>query len=285
MSVTTYTAQQVLQRVADELGDEAVKSAFVDNVNTTTIRAAGLSLGSGVNLQYALAVIEGKGVRSISTYYEADETIVVSGAFSPVAAVGDVISVYWWDAHKRAQAQRAINDAIRAVYPFWYRENVIDANNLTLADGTTAFTAQTFAAGTYEYALPSDLIKLSRVGVQTDASLEPVWYPPLDNWRQIGAEGAYKIRFKTPFVNENVGNTICYHYEAREPVFSTFTENDTTQLPLDYFSVAAEIYRRRNLSADNVVSAQWLAQEADKAMKRLGLVKKPLPRGPKVGFW
>ena len=285
MADTTVTAQQVLLRVADEIGE--VQSAFVDNVSSTEVRAAGISRGQGVNYQYALASIEGKGIRTVSTYYEADETLVVSSAFSPVVAAGDVISIYLWDANKRAKVQRAINQAIWASFPFWYREVLLDLNNSLLADGVTTWTLQELEAGTYQYGLPTDLITLSRIGLQTGAANAPIWYAPLANWRVSGQEGAFELNFRyqpVDFVAEHAGKSLCLHYAAREPQFSTFTSSDTTKLPLDYFSVAAAIYRRWEMSQDTALAAQWTQAEAMNALGRLGATKKHLLIGPKYDF-
>ena len=282
MAVNTVTALDILRRVADETGE--TRSAFVDNVATTTLRCAGLSLGDKANFKHALATIEGKGTRTVSAYYEADETIVVDTAFSSAAA-GDVVTLCWWDANKLGVAKRAILQSIRASYPYWYREVILDLNNNTMADGTTTFTMLSFASGDNEYTLPSDVAFLARIGAQAAATSEPRWMRPLQNWRVVGQEGNLKLRFNpvpVDIASQYAGETIALHYEAREPVFSTFTASDTTQLPLDYFSVAAEIYRRYSLkNADDVALMQWATIEANKTLTRLGFVKKPLPRGPK----
>ncbi len=297
---TTYTSQEVLLRLADEVGE--THTSYLDSAVGNTYRAAGVSMGAEVNFQYAYAYVEGKGVRTITSYLEADEQFVTSSAFSPAAIAGELVTVAWWDPHKRAMAQRAINQAIRASYPWFFREYIIDLNNndavydgplysmVLYADGTHVL--QDLDGSTFEYALPTDCAFLSRIGVQSDASCAVQWFAPMNIWRVVGGEGAFKVRFndKVDFVRANAGLPLCLHYEAREPVFSAFTGVETTQLPLDYFSVAAEIYQRRMLGGKDaankeaVLTEQGLAQEAMKAIQRMDFTKKSLPRGPKYSW-
>lgn len=279
------TAHQVLLKVADEVGE--THSGFIETVTTPTeFICPGISPGPGTNFKYALATIEGGGITTVTAYYADIDTIVISSGFTPTAATGNVLTVALWDANKKGQLQRAINQAILASYPHWYREVVLDLNNNVMADGLTTFTMQGLSSSSFEYSLPSDVSTLSRVGLQSHTTSPPIWFPPLNLWRVTGQAGSLKVRFSnlTTFVGDNAGTTLCFWYEAREPQFSTFANTETTQLPLDYFTVAAEIYSRRIANQDNVLTQQYLQFETSRVLGRLGMIRKPLPRGPRYSW-
>lgn len=274
------TGQEILFRVAEEVGE--LHSAIIDAVTSQTVlRCAGVQL-DGVTFKYALASVLGKGVQQVTSYSPADEVLTLASGFATNVSAGELISLVGWDAIKLGYLIAASNKAIEMSYPSFYREVALDRNNNVTSDGVTTFTLLTLAAGTYEYALPSDCAFVSRVGIQEDTGDAPLWYERRDIWRQHGEEGALKVRFNesSSFLNRHAGEVLCCHYEAREPLLTVLT--NSTKLPLDYFTIAAEIYKRRLLD-EGALNFSLIQQAARESLRRLGHIKEPLKRGAKYG--
>lgn len=152
---------------------------------------------------------------------------------------------------------------------------------LTLSSALTATTSGvscyyasglTWTTGTHQYLLPSTVHKLLAVGYALSADDPVQWIPPLSTWRVIGTEGAFTLDLKagvtwavdagsvsTAYANPIVrGGTIAdafnnfdieLYYVTREPELTSGT--DVTNLPLQYFEVASEVYAQRRLMMVN----------------------------------
>ena len=284
MAANTVSGKQILFKIAED--NNLDRGAYITNVTNPTnpvrFECSALTATDDHHYRGALIQILGKGILTIDDYVGASRQFVVNANFDAAPAQNDVVQLAYWKADQRLKAQRAMNDALAASYrrgqPCWYRE--------VKEDGSTA--GITLVAGTYEYALPSGVTFLSRVGVQETNS--PVsWFPRGQLWRTGGQEGALKLQFyrgpRRDFVADWAGYKLCLWYEQREPVLTG--ESGTTQLPLDYFAVASEIFKRRLLAGDSGDALQTdsmvlpqLQQEAANALARCGALKDPLPAGP-----
>jgi hypothetical protein len=193
-------------------------------------------------------------------------------------AVGSRVEFCWWIADDRGAAMAAINDSIRAVFPYWYRDVVTEG----------ASSGITLSAGDDEYALPAACDALMAVGVGAD----PItWIPAVRpdgrvNYSVEGQAGAFVVRFAKSYTrggtvaDEFTGKTLALHYATKEPVL---VESDTTcQLPLEFFTDAASVFVRQSLNdasrLDLVVqnvNLPQIQQAAQAAVQKLGLVKPP----------
>ena len=140
------------------------------------------------------------------------------------------------------------------------------------ASGQTCYHASnlTFAAGTHVYALPSSVHELLRVGWALSSSDPVTWIPPLSTWRVTGSEGSYHLElyptsdwsvqntsvdsaYSSPVLRGGTLADLYHNYEiflkylCREPELTSLT--DVTNLPIQYFDVASEVYIRQRLTA------------------------------------
>lgn len=279
MAANTVTGQQILFKVSADVNE--MLSDYITTVNSqTSLRVNGISQDPHNTLKYALARIAGGGIKQITAWNHANQTMTLAGTFGVTAVDGMLLDVAGHDGKKRALIFDSINEAIRAAYPFWYQETVVNA----------AASAITLAAGTNSYALPTDVSALIAIGIQP-ASTDPIqWFkvgePGMDFFAVEGQEGAYTIRFfprftrNGSFADEYTTQKLCTWYATKEPELDD--ESDTTQLPMDYFSVAAEAYLRRSLRGSepdklqqDVLAQQNLREVARNTLGRLGLGKEP----------
>lgn len=288
MAETTVTGKQILFRVAQELDE--VRYAYIETVTSQTVlRCPGLRANNEF-FKHGLVQVLGNGIRGVSGFDPSTETLTLSSAMPSTVAAGDVVEVIGWDAQKVGRMRQAINAAIDASYPYFYREVFLDADRNTLADGVTTFTLPTIESGMYEYDLPTDCMHLAEVGWSSDDEFQ--WYPRMHIWRTVGDGGALRVRFNPAagIVDGRAGGALGFHYEAREPQLTSM--DDETQLPLDYFVTAAMIYKRGQMNrvpGENEIPAlttmPFSQQATADALRRLGAIKKPLARGPKTGYW
>jgi hypothetical protein len=286
MAEIAVTGLQILMKLAADVADLRGRK-ITTATDTTHVTCASVSDAANT-YQYGLAAILGKGVSIVQSSTNVG-AFVVSPAFTSAPAVGDILQLAFWRENKLGNAIAALNDMIQSFFPEWYREVVIDLNHLTDASGASV-TQQTFAAGTDTYSLPADVSVLSRVLVQADATSPPTSIPRRDLWDTHGQEGNLKLRFKNnggAFLPSNyAGLKIGLHYMAKEPLITSLSAA-TVQLPLDCASLAAAIYKRRflfrdsdtDLSVDGVALPQ-LQIEVRAALRRVGIIKDPLPFGP-----
>lgn len=302
MTAKTCTAIDILLKVAEE-AQALVRGAFISHyTDTTHFECNELEEDDNDFYNNAYLYIAGKGVKRVLDYVGSTKQIVLDSAYPTLPVdltpvVGDVVEIAYWRGNGLLKAQRAINQAIIASYraneDCFYREVVVNAANDKDSLGATLADI-VLDVDTFEYALPADCVFLSQIGVQPDSTQPERWFPRLDWWRTSGEEGALKIRFGKQalgFLRTFDGQQLYLHYEAREPVLSAFTSSDTTRLPLDYFSLAAEILRRRQINTDAAGDLQTdsmnlpqLQGEAAAALARVRALKKHLPRGPVYGF-
>lgn len=140
---STSTLQEALFLVAEAVGE--TRSAFIKTVTSqTSLIVPGISLGQTQTFKYSLARSVGKGVRQVTSYNDASQTVGLASAFDSNVAAGDHIDLAWWDADKMGMAIAAINDSVRASWPNFYRE-VKTRDALT---GTVAITGTTAVTGT-----------------------------------------------------------------------------------------------------------------------------------------
>jgi hypothetical protein len=279
MAASTVTGQEILFKMAEEMNE--VKGDFVTAVtNSTQFTVAGLANATNT-YRYGLGRILGKGI-TVVTAQDANGNFTVSPAFSSAPTVGETFSVCWWKGKEQARAIEAANDAILISYPYWYRETKVDQSTATI----------TLSAATDSYALPTDVDALIAVGIQLSASRPIRWFGPYLNktkvWSVEGQKGAYTIRFAPRFARIGfhemyATQKLCLWYATREPLLTALSSTGgTTQLPLEYFKIAAEIYRRRELNDANrrdlqvaSVNLPQLQQMAQAELQRLMVGKRP----------
>lgn len=281
MAENAIKGEEILFKIAEEVGE--LRGRQVTTANTTTSFTCA-SVTEADAFKYARARILGKGISSVSTN-SSGGVFTVSPAFDSAPQVGDVLQLCWQQENKRALALAAMNEAIRAAYPYWYRETIHDQATAT----------NTLAANTDRYALPATADALIAVGIQSSASMPIRWYTAVDKktreriFTVEGQAGAYYIRFHPTFLRGlglhevYAGKKLCLWFATREAELSNLA-GATCQLPLDYFIVAAEIYRRRELNPGRTSQSQLPAasvalpqiqQVAQMELQRLGIGKRP----------
>lgn len=279
MAANTITGYQALFKIAEEIGK--TRSAHITTATSTTqVTCAGLSgIATSNQYRYGLARILGKGISVVQTN-DANGVFTFSPAFTSAPVVGDTLELALWNANELGKAKEALNEAVRLSYPYWYQETIYDnsASTITLATATDSYT------------LPSNTSAVIAVGVQ--ATNQPIkWITPYNQqtkqkaWTVEGQAGAYVIRFhphyaRVGFHQMYSGKKLCYWIAIRESEFAALT--GTTQLPVDYFTVGAEVYRRRELNdatraelAAASVALPQLQQVAQTELQRLGIGKRP----------
>jgi hypothetical protein len=116
--------------------------------------------------------------RPVTAYEQATSTLTVSPAFSAAVGAGDVVELL---PEPRARIKRAINTAIRAMGMTW---PVVKSDEATI----------TLASNTYDYALPTDLVRLISVHYR-DASDEGWTEVPGNMYWTDGTPGALYLHF------------------------------------------------------------------------------------------
>ncbi len=277
-------------KMAADLGE--LKSAWIsstaDAVSSICLPFVSLTETIADTYKNGLVAITGKGTAAISayTYTSASrQSMTVSGFSSASApALNDLAAFAWWNPDKREKAWESIQESIRLVRPFWYRETIVPAATATL----------TLATGTQSHdlsAVTPAVDALIAIGVQPAATEAITWFEPNTNsgkyWTVTGDPGALTLRFLPNFNHDGsiadayTGQKICLWYATWEAELTS--EAGTTELPLDYFIVAGEIYRVRELNRArgtalqaanvNIPQMQALGQAA---LQRLGVGKRPL---------
>lgn len=244
--------------------------------------------------RWAFARALGKGLSQVTNQFSTG-VVSFSPAFSGNLTAGEVVGLSLWDANKEQAGLEAINDFIYACFPYWYREVRLDANYLTDSLGN-AVVLPVLDATIDEYALPADVAILSRVGIQPTGTA--TWtneFAPMDLWRVVGEEGAFRIKFynngryyiPSLFANQS----LCLHYMAREPQLTDLATS-ACRIPLDVFSGAANTLKRRWLFRDSRgdqaienVALPQLQIAAREALARVGAVKQSLAIGPEYGYF
>ncbi len=275
MAANTVTGQAILFKVARDVG--ALKAAWITSkTDVDTFACAGLTEDSDDFYNRALIRRQGGSTyATVNDYTGSTKTFDVSADLS--ISVGDLVEFCWWNPDERSAAFAAINEAIRAAFPFWYREVVTEA-----ASGIT------LAAGDDDYDLPAACDALMAVGVGADPIL---WIPAVEpdgreNYRVEGQPGAFVLRLARRYsrvgsiADEYDTQNLALHYATKEPELTS--ETGQTQLPLDYFTIASSIYVRQGLNdasrLDLVVQNVNLPQiqlAAEQALQKLGIIKRP----------
>lgn len=178
-----------------------------------------------------------------------------------------------------------INDVAYTVSSITSNTALTTSASVTTTSGATAYYASnlTFTSGTHVYQLPSSLSELISIGVRM-SSRDPVsWTPPLKRWKVLGTYGKYYLHlgnmanwitfnqdvstaFASPMVGGGTmadiysGYDIELHYISREPLYSSLTS--TTNLPLNYFDTAAEIYMSYRLAALDPSEPQYVRYQS-----------------------
>jgi hypothetical protein len=278
MAVNTVSGQAILFKIARDVGE--LKSAFITGVtNPTTFACAGLTEDTNDFYKNALGRLQGGSTYArVTGYTGSTKTFVTSSSPDLSPSTSNLFQLAWWNADKRGAAWEAINEAIRASYPFWYREVVTEA----------ASSGITLAAGDDDYDLPAACDALLAIGVGAN----PIYWIPAveedgrENYRIEGQAGAFVLRLMPRYsrngsiADEWNGQNIALHYATREPELTA--ETSLTQLPLDYFWVASENYlegqlpktSRVDLALANVNIPQ-VQQAAQLAIQKLNIGKKP----------
>lgn len=276
------TCKQILMYLARELRE--AKSEWITAAATGTyhqVITLGNSQSDANTYNYGLAEIPGADIWKVVSF-DSSHILTVDATADTGAAAGERVALAWWKANNFDNALQAIQEAIRESYEAgWYREMIVDDAAATI----------TLASGTDSYNLPADVTRLSRVGIEPDATSGIIWFAQENIWRDEGQEGAKTIRFYrmpqgTTFPDNHDGSKLCLWYEAREPVP---TNEDATgiALPTEYFRYAKYLYRLNMLNAPsdtemrqaNLGLPQFF-RTAQEACAALRLVKPRLPVGP-----
>lgn len=292
MAVLTCSGREILTRLGAEMG-ETRGFRIVTGGSSISASLAFPTSTTDNEYRWAFAKYLGKGLSQLISHNSVG-LASFSPAFSGNALAGEVLGLTLWNANKLQAGLEALNDFIYACFPYWYREVRLDANYTTDSLGATPATI-TLAADTDEYALPTDLVVLSRVGIQP--SVDNTWtneFPPMDLWRVLGEEGAFRIKFynngRYYIPSVFAGEDLCLHYMAREPQLTDLTTS-ACRIPLDAFAGAAEMIKRRWLFRDSRgdqaienVALPQLQMAARAALARVGAVKQSLELGPEYGY-
>lgn len=140
---TTITGQQALFQIAEDVGE--LHAAFIKTVNSqTSLKCIGIQQFTEQTFSYALARVFGKGIRQITAYSPADETVTLASSFDSNVSAGELIEVVFYDPIRYATAISSINSAIRDSFPYFYRE-IKTRSALT---GTVAIAGSTAVTGT-----------------------------------------------------------------------------------------------------------------------------------------
>jgi hypothetical protein len=135
MAEDTITGREALFAIGEEVG--SVRSEYLSSAaSTTSLVVLGISLGQTTTFKYALARVLGKGIRQVTAYNDASQTLTIDSALSTAGVAGEIVDVLGWNGTERGRALWAANEAIRMSWPFFYRERVT-GTNLT---GTVAKT-------------------------------------------------------------------------------------------------------------------------------------------------
>lgn len=273
MTVKTVTLEQILFKVAEDLKE--TKSGFVTHRTSDTVfRCGGLTNTTDDFYNYGLMrEVGGSTIVTITDYAGTNREFTVGSGLT--VAVGDQMEFCWWNADKRNTAIAASNEAIRMSWDFFHREVVVEA----------ASSGITFAAGDDDYDLPEACDALLEIGVGAN----PIsWFPPVEqngqlNWRTEGQPGALVLRLAEKFnrvgtIADNYPSQgAALHYRTRE---AEIAPGGTTQLPLNYFTVAAWIYARQALNKASRLDLQTasvnipqLEQAARMEIERLSVGK------------
>ncbi len=283
---------QIILRLAPDMGE--LLGVRITTVTDSAHYTVALPTSTLANTyQWAWLKSFRSGVARVNSH-DASGGLVLSAGLTPLPTAGETFGMAFWNANKDANVLAAINAFIDASYPHWYREVLIDQNSPWMSDGTI-FIPLVLSADTDTYVLPSDLVMLSRIGIQSDATRP--WNfesPPMDLWRVSLNEGVKYIKFynngRMYIPRTYAGEQLCLHYQAREPLLTSLS-TASCQIPLDAFTGAAEYFKRRNLwregrtdlITDNVALPQ-LQNAAAAAWARIGAIKQPLQEGPEYGW-
>lgn len=284
MAANTVSAQDILFYIAHS-NDKTISEFVSTGGSTTVVSARGIRRDPHIDYTYALARVAGKGIRSISAWDPSSEQITVGSAFSSIVNAGEVIEIAGWDARERRLMFNCANIAIRAAFPFWWRETVVEAAASTLA----------LLANTNSYSLPTDVSALLEIGVQANANSPVRWLGKVSEapgWFFVeGQEGAFTIRFAPRYSREGgfhqvyAGKNLCTKYAVREAELTD--ESSTTQLPLAYFVVASAAFKMLYLGEDpeeaepqaraslDMQQYALLAQMAQTELQKLMIAKVP----------
>ncbi len=269
-------------------------SAYNDASQTITITSAfdGVTVAAGALLEVAWGSAEkyamaraavNQAVRESYPYYYRDirtgdaltgtvaivGTTAVTGtgtAFHAEVRTGDIIKI---GTETRTVDAVTTNAALTVTSAF-----------TQTTSGATCYYASglTYTTQQHVYRLPPSISELLEIGWALSASDPVSWIPPLSNWRVTGTEGSYYLHLEPLNSSWNTGTTtvatgyagltssggtfgdrftgyeIFLHYVSREPDFVSF--GDVTNLPMQYFAVASEIYARRRMAIVEPESAE-----------------------------
>ena len=300
MAESLCSLYDIMARAAEEVSEmKFFRITAVSTGGTQHIECGSQAAAASNVYRYGVGRVAGKGARQIASSGGAYSSGTGAGGkfslatvLSSAAVVGETLDVCCWNEEGYGRHHAAARSAIEYSYPYWYREVRLDLNNNTLADGVTTFTMLTFDEDVDEYTPPSDLARLGKIGIQESDEEEVRWLDWLDLYDMVGQEGNQKLKFYRGASGAYLpsaynGKTICWHYEAREPMPAALT-TQSCQIPVDYAGlVAAGIYKRRNLfKADSELRTEGAAipqlqLAANEAWTRMGFLKKSLPQGIK----
>lgn len=272
MAANTITGQEILFKVARDV--RTLKAGLVTATSDTTHLRIG-ALDEDSDDYYNGALMRERGstsIAAVSDYTGATREFTLATALAPT--IGDSFEWCWWNATERAYAWAAINEAIRQSWGVWARE----------VEETMSSATLTFDQDAYTYNLPAAVSKLLRIGTQTSADTEPLWYEPELNWYVTGQEGAFQLVLQDGFGLQRYynGEKLLLQYVSREPELTS--ETGTTQLPIDWFWHASRDYvenllndaSRLDLVTANV-NIPLIQRKAMESKTRL-LATKPLVR-------
>jgi hypothetical protein len=160
--------------------------------------------------------------KTISDYTGSTGTFTwVGNSVAPTASVTRY-SIYDWAKTWRSKDQkvRAINNAIRFMWPYWYREKVDPPTDYGTAASLTTVQNQAY------YQLPDDCERVMNVFIESSSSTAPYWREV--NWDMDRSGGVKYLRLPGAS-GYTTGKDIRIHYMARPVPL----DNDNDELNVD----------------------------------------------------
>ncbi len=207
----------------------------------------------------------------ISDYTGTSGTVAWSGAIVAPTANYTRYAIYDWPKawRSRDQKKRAINNAIRTMYPYWFKE-VVDPPT----DGGSAASITT-VRNTFYYELPDDCESVLNVYIEPEVSTNPYWQEV--NWQMDMSGGTRYLRLPNA-ASYTTGLDVRVHYIARPVPL----ENDNDELNVDdaHIGNAVEYIMHHALGylwGNTSVPSQTDQNQADRHMQMAQMYKQKYP--------
>jgi len=213
MAATTLA--DLIEEVADAFGHYRRGTADAGSDADEIVDAAALYEPDDYWIGHYVYILEDAGgagaapegeERPVTDYDQETATLTVSPDFTAAVGAGDTYELL---SQRRVTIKRAINRAIQHA-DAWYR-HATDDTTITLADDD------------YDYALPSDVVYVSQVWVQSEAG--SAWKEVGPNQWHVNGEPGSQVLYFSSLSGLDSGYTLRIEYMAR---LSTLTDDTDT---------------------------------------------------------